>query len=100
MNTGSITINSEYALEDAKQIDTIVASMEEDMQKLDRAINDSIADDPSQPQGIYTAWSTTLKQNWRQYCGADIPAAFADMKLSAKNLRLAVEKALGFSQEG
>lgn len=100
MNTGSITINSEYALEDAKQIDNIVASMEEDMQALDRAINNSIADDPNQPQGIYTAWSTTLKQNWRQYCGNDIPAAFADMKQSATNLRLAVEKALGFSQEG
>ena len=100
MNTGSITINSDYALEDAKQIDTIVASMEEDMQALDRAINDSIADDPSQPQGIFTAWSSTLKDNWKKYCGTDIPAAFADMKQSAKNLRLAVDEALGFSQEG
>ena len=94
----TITINTGAAVEDAKQVDSIVASMEEDMKTLDRAINNTLADHADEP-GIYTDWSTKLKENWKQYCASDLPTAFGDMKLSATNLRLAVDEALKYSTE-
>ena len=95
----NLTIDTGAATEDAWQIDTIVAAMEEDMKTLDYAIKNAIADGEGDP-GILTDWSSTVKSNWLQYCSSDIPATFADMKLSATNLRLAVEQALKYSNEG
>ena len=95
----NITIDTSAATDDARQVDSIVASMEEDMKALDYAIKNAIADGEGDP-GILTQWSSTVKNNWLQYCSTDIPAAFADMKLSATNLRLAVEEALKYSNEG
>ena len=63
------------------------------MQTLDAAIKSTI------PDGIQTTWSDTVRSNWESYYGADVPAAMEDMKLSAKNLRLAVEQALAYDQE-
>ena len=94
----NVTIETGAATEDAKQIDSIVAAMEQDMLKLDTAIKNTIADGPGEP-GILTDWSTTVKGNWREYVSTDIPSAFADMKLSATNLRLAVDETLRYSLE-
>ena len=89
----NITINPGAATDDASQIDSIVSTMEENMQTLDAAIKSTL------PDGIQTTWSDTVRSNWESYYGADVPAAMEDMKLSAKNLRLAVEQALAYDQE-
>ena len=89
----NITINPGAATDDAAQIDSIVSTMEENMQTLDAAIKSAI------PEGIQTTWSDTVRTNWETYYGADVPAAMEDMKLSATNLRLAVEQALSYDQE-
>lgn len=89
----NITINPGAATDDASQIDSIVSTMEENMQTLDAAIKSTI------PNGIQTTWSDTVRSNWESYYGADVPAAMEDMKLSATNLRLAVEQALAYDQE-
>ncbi len=89
----NITINPGAATDDAAQIDSIVSTTEENMQTLDAAIKSAI------PEGIQTTWSDTVRTNWETYYGADVPAAMADMKLSATNLRLAVEQALAYDQE-
>lgn len=89
----NITINPGAATDDATQIDSIVSTMEENMQTLDAAIKSTI------PDGIQTTWSDTVRSNWETYYGADVPAAMEDMKLSATNLRLAVEQALAYDQE-
>ena len=89
----NITIMPGAATEDAAQIDSIITDMESDMQQLDAAIKSTI------PDGIQTDWSETVRGNWENYYNADIPSAMADMKLSAANLRLAVEQALAYSRE-
>lgn len=89
----NITINPGAATDDASQIDSIVSTMQDNMQTLDTAIKSTI------PNGIQTTWSDTVRSNWESYYGADVPAAMEDMKLSATNLRLAVEQALAYDQE-
>ncbi|MBQ9018753.1 MAG: hypothetical protein IJ097_00380 [Bacilli bacterium] len=88
----SIIINPGAATEDAVQIESIVASMTEDMQVLNQVINSKI------PNEVNTAWATELQSNWKKYYSAEIPAAMEDMKLSAANLKVAVEAAIRFSQ--
>ncbi len=89
----NVTINPGAATDDATQIDTIVQTMMDDMETLDGAIKRNI------PDGVQTTWSDTVRANWEQYYASDVPQAMADMKLSASNLRLAVEKALAYDQE-
>lgn len=89
----NITINPGAATQDAAQIDTIVREIQEDMQTLDQAIKNTI------PDGIQTTWSEQVKSNWETYYSDEIPAAMEEMKLSASNLRLAVEQALSYSKE-
>lgn len=89
----NITINPGAATDDAAQIDSLVQSIQESMQTLDNAIKNTI------PEGIQTTWSETVRENWESYYTADVPAAMEDMKLSAANLRLAVEQALRYDQE-
>lgn len=89
----NITITPGAAIDDAAQIDSIVASIQSSMETLDTAIKNTI------PDGIQTTWSDTVRSNWEGYYNADIPAAMEDMKLSATNLRLAVEKAQAYDQE-
>ena len=89
----NITINPGAATDDAAQIDSIVSTMQEDMETLDSAIKRNI------PDGVQTTWSDTVRSNWESYYTADVPAAMEDMKLSATNLRLAVEQALAYDQE-
>ena len=89
----NITINPGAATDDAAQIDSIVSTMQEDMETLDSAIKRNI------PDGVQTTWSDTVRSNWEGYYSSDIPQAMEDMKLSATNLRLAVEQALAYDQE-
>ncbi len=89
----NITINPGAATDDAAQIDSLVQTMQESMETLNTAIKQTI------PAGIQTTWSETVRENWEAYYTADVPAAMEDMKLSATNLRLAVEKALQYDQE-
>jgi len=89
----NITINPGAATDDATQIDSLVQKIEESMETLNNAIKNTI------PAGIQTTWSETVRENWETYYTADVPAAMQDMKLSASNLRLAVEQALQYDQE-
>lgn len=89
----NITITPGAATEDATQIDSIVSTMQSDMEELDRAIKSTI------PEGIQTTWSETVRDNWEKYYSSDVPEAMEEMKLSATNLRLAVDQALKYDQE-
>lgn len=89
----NLTILPGAATEDATQIDQIVTEMEQQMEELNTTIKRDI------PDGVETTWSDTVRTNWEGYYGADIPEAMAEMKLSAANLRLAVEQALQYDQE-
>lgn len=89
----NVTINPGAATDDAAQIDSLIQTMEEAMETLNNAIKNTI------PSGIQTTWSETVRENWETYYTADIPAAMEDMKLSAANLRMAVDQALKFDKE-
>lgn len=89
----NLTITPGAATEDASQIDSIVSTISDNMETLNTAIKQTI------PAGIETTWSDTVRSNWESYYNADIPAAMEDMKLSATNLRMAVDQALKFDQE-
>jgi hypothetical protein len=89
----NITINPGAATDDAAQIDSLVQSIEESAETLNNAIKNTI------PSGIQTTWSETVRSNWESYYTADIPQALEDMRLSATNLRMAVEQALNYDQE-
>lgn len=89
----NLTINPGAATEDASQIDSIVAAIDSSMEVLNAAIKRNI------PDGVQTTWSDTVRSNWETYYSADVPQAMEDMKMSAANLRLAVEQALKYDQE-
>lgn len=89
----NITIVPGAATEDAMQIDSIVSAIQEDMRTLDQAIKNTI------PEGIQTTWSENVRANWERYYSSDVPAAMEEIKLSATNLRLAVDQALKYSRE-
>ena len=89
----NITINQGAATDDASQIDSLVQTIQESMETLNNAIKNTI------PQGIQTTWSETVRENWETYYTADVPEAMEEMKLSATNLRVAVDQALKYDQE-
>lgn len=89
----NITINPGAATDDAAQIDSLVSTMQESMEVLNNTIKNTI------PSGIQTTWSETVRENWESYYTADVPEAMETMKLSAANLRLAVQQALAFDRE-
>ncbi len=89
----NITINPGAATDDAAQIDSIVTNLMNDMEELNTMIKNTI------PSGIQTTWSQTVRDNWEKYYNADVPEAMESMKLSAKNLRLAVQQALAYDKE-
>ncbi len=88
-----LTIKPGAATDDARQIETIVSGISDDMDELNRVFRDII------PEEINTSWSDTLLSNWNTYYQADIPEAMENMEYSATNLQLAVEKALAYDQE-
>lgn len=89
----NVTIKPGAATDSASQIDSIVANMQTSFETLNAAIKRTI------PSGIQTTWSETVRENWEAYSNAEVPEAMETMKLSATNLRLAVQKALEFDKE-
>ncbi len=89
----NISIKPGAALGDAQQIEKIVADIETAMADLNRVIDRTI------PEGIMTDWSETVKSNWSHYYTGDVPEAMAAMKLSAKNLKMAVDQAVAYSND-
>ncbi len=88
-----LTIKTEASLEDASQIETIVTQIKSDMEVLNDGIKANI------PDPVRTDWGDTLLENWEKYYNIDVPDAMDKMIASAKNLELAVEKAMGYSTE-
>ena len=98
LKLADIAIDEDNVAEDGIKAEDVVKEVEieftdEDMETLDSAIKRNI------PDGVQTTWSDTVRSNWEGYYSADIPQAMEDMKLSATNLRLAVEQALAYDQE-
>lgn len=89
----NVTINTGAATNDAAQIDSLVEQIGRAMEELNTAIKSTI------PSGIQTTWSDTVRSNWEKYYTSDIPEAMDEMRLSAANLRLAVEQTLKYDQE-
>ena len=89
----NLTIKPGAALDDAQQIEAIVATIDQSMQTLNNVINKTI------PSGIETNWSEEVKNNWTNYYSNDIPEAMATMQLSAKNLKMAVDQAVSYSND-
>lgn len=93
----NVTIKPGAATDDATQIDTIVATIEDHLSTLNDVITKAIPGTPD--YGVETTWSDEVRNNWSTYYTADVPAAMADMKLSATNLRKAVDEVLKYSNE-
>lgn len=89
----NVTLKPGAATDDARQIDMIVQKISDAMAELDQAMDSTI------PNGIRTTWSLGVKDNWDEYYTSDIPATLEDMKLSAANLRLAIEQVLSYDRE-
>lgn len=88
----NITIKPGAATEDALQIDSIIEEMTASMEELNEVIKSVI------PAGVETDWSEDVLNNWNTYYGSNVPETLEEMKLSSANLRLAVAKALEYSQ--
>ena len=88
----NLTILPEAALDDAKNIDSIVAEISESLEVLDRAIRNNI------PEHLETEWSVKLLENWNEYYNGNIKDALAGMSLSATNLKSAVDMAVNYSK--
>ncbi len=95
----NIEITPGAALDDAKQIDAIVATMADAMDKLNQIITNKMGESGS-GKPISTDWAGTVSDNWKQYYTTDIPNTMEEMKKSAANLRLAVDNAINFSTGG
>jgi len=85
-----ITINTDAALEDAKDIEEIVQSIETNLQTLDKTIDTLI------PERVETTWSNKLKEEWTAYYKESIANGMEEMKASATNLKIAVNEALEY----
>lgn len=88
----NITIKPGAAIDDATQIKDIVGKIEESLIELDSKVKKNI------PEGVSTDWSRELLENWNTYFKNDVPAALANMRLSAENLNKAVDAALAYSR--
>lgn len=88
----NITIKPGAAIDDATQIKDIVGKIEESLIELDSKVKKNI------PEGVSTDWSRELLANWNTYFKNDVPAALANMRLSADNLNRAVDAALAYSR--
>ncbi len=86
----NLQINPGAALDDAQQIDSIVTSIQESMAELDAAMKADTTE---------AEWADKVKSNWNNYYNADVANGMNDMKLSATNLRTAVQQAMDYSME-
>ena len=88
----NLTILPEAALDDAKEIDAIVANISSSLETLDKLIENNI------PEHLETQWSTRLLDNWKEYYSGNIKNAMAGMSASATNLKSAVDMAIQYSE--
>jgi len=86
----NITVNTDAALQDAKDIDGVIATIEESLSQLDKLFDAII------PERVETTWSNKLKEEWIEYYKNSIANGMSEMKQSAANLRFAVDKALEY----
>jgi len=86
-----LTIKPGAALEDAQQINSIVENIQRDMDELEKTIKSII------PERVRLDWADRLRANWEKYYTNEVPAAIADMKLSAYNLKKAVDDSVTYS---
>ena len=88
----NVSIKPGAATRDAQEIESIVSAIETNMEALNNAFKSTI------PDGIQTTWSEKLIEDWNSFYTADIPNAMEQMKLSAANLRKAVDEALKYEK--
>lgn len=90
-----LTILPEAALDDAKNIDSIVQEISNSLEELDKIIKENI------PDHLQTKWSTKLLDDWNEYYNDNekgIKGSLAGMELSATNLKNAVDMAINYSE--
>lgn len=87
------------ALDSAKEIEEIVAKIEEAMETLNSIMNNNMGPVGSGKE-ISTNWAEEVISNWKNYYTSDIPEIMAEITVSATNLKLAVETAQAYSNEG
>lgn len=88
----NLTILPEAALDDAKNIDSIVSQIGEDLEALNRVIKNNI------PEHLETEWSVRLLNDWEEYYNGNVKDAMMGMTMSATNLKNAVDMALNYSK--
>ena len=85
------------ALDDAREIDSIVSRMTAALDELNTIIVHEIGETGS-GKNISFDWAGKLVAEWNNYYTKDIPATMAAMQQSATNLRMAVDNAVSYSQ--
>ena len=88
----NLTIDTEEALDDAKNIDSIVSNISSSLESLDKIIEDNI------PEHVETLWSTKLLDEWKEHYQNSIKNSMEGMKASAGNLKEAVDTATNYSE--
>ena len=88
----NLTIDTEEAIEDAKNIDTIVSNIGSNLEELNKVIENNI------PEHVETLWSTKLLDEWKEHYQNSIKNSMEGMKASASNLKDAVDTATNYSE--
>ena len=88
----NLTILPEAALDDAKNIENIISAISDSLEVLDTTIKNNI------PTHLETEWSKQLLEDWTKHYSMSIQNAMEGMRLSASNLKSAVDMALNYSK--
>ena len=80
------------AVEDVKEIESIVDKIDVAMQELNDVITRLI------PERLETQWSNELKEDWTKCYNNSVQSAMEGMRASATNLQNAVNAALEYSK--
>ena len=88
----NLTIDTEEAIEDAKNIDIIVSNIGSNLEELNKVIENNI------PEHVETLWSTKLLDEWKEHYQNSIKNSMEGMKASAGNLKDAVDTATNYSE--
>ena len=88
----NITIKPGRAMEDAKEIKSIVSAIDICMKELNDAIERVI------PEHVETQWSKQFKNEWEQYYKYSVKNAMGNMLLSAISLQNDVDNAIEYSK--
>ena len=88
----NITIKPGRAMEDAREIKSIVSSIDICMKELNDVIERNI------PDHVETQWSKKFREEWERYYKESVHNAMGNMLLSAMNLQNAVDNAIEYSK--